>query len=380
MSGKTTIISKEALKILEENSSTSSSSTGAVKFTESLKAVLYAFLIGIVLILITSALTEGVRGEYGPLTLFQEMYQRNFGSKLKFTAMLSRMSYLVPLGLSLVVSFRMGIFNIGASGQSFAGGIFAFWLATEINIGSLGFLVTIAGGVLMGMSIALLISFLKNRFNVNEVIASIMFNWIVFYIIIQYVGDIDPVSTNIENNDLRFDFIYEIFAGKDSTLKVSQSLNLGVLLMIPLALVIWYMYSKTKWGFKQDLIGNNPKVGNYLGIKSKKEIYKTMALSGALAGFAGTVYLVGIDNGLTGFDQGFTDIPGATFDGIAIALVGYNSPIGIIFSSFLFSIFKADGLDGTIGTYHIIEIMMASMVIFIAMSNYRVKYGKRGGK
>ncbi len=353
-------------------------STSMVKFIESIKAIIFALLIGFLLIIITSSMTEGPRGDYGPLTFVSELFDRNFGSKMKITALISRLSYMIPLGLALAVSFRMGIFNIGASGQSFAGGVFAFWVASVLNIGKLGFIVTILVGVMVGMSIALLIAFLKNKFKINEVISSIMLNWIVFYIVLQVTPMIEASSPHIDNNDLRFDFITNLFALGGSTMSVSRSVNLGIIIMIPLAITVWWAYSKTQWGFKQDLIGNNKNSGKYLGISAESEMYKTMALSGALAGFAGVVYLVGYDNSLTGFGGTFTDIPGVTFDGITIALLGYNSPIGVIFSSLLFGLMQADGLDQQIGSYHIVGIILALMVLFIARSNLKVKYG--GGK
>ncbi len=366
-----------AAKLIDSTAEDIAFSSSSIKFFESIKAVLFALLIGFVLIMITSALTEGARGDYGPLSFLDALWEKNFSTKMTITSFLSRMSYMVPLGLSLAVSFRMGIFNIGASGQSFAGGVFAFWIASILNVGKLGFLVSILAGIAMGMAIAFIITFLKTRFKINEVISSIMFNWIVFYIVLQVAPSLNTSSGLIEQNDLRFDFINELFAMGDSTIKVSKSLNLGVLIMIPLAILIWWAYSKTKWGYKQDLIGNNANVGKYVGIDEKKEMYKTMLLSGGLAGFAGTVYLLGFDNTLTGFES-MMDIPGVTFDGITIALIGYSSPIGVIFSSAIFSIFNADGLDSTIGSYHIVGIILALMVIFVARSNLKVKYG--GGK
>ncbi len=374
---ETKIISTEAASILKENQNKGSSeSTSAIKFTSSIKAVFYSFLIGVILVFLTSHFADSTQ-EYSVWTLFEQIYMLNFGNSTAATEMLARMSYLVPLGLSLVVSFRMGIFNIGASGQSFLGGVFAFFVATRIDLGNFGFIITIISGVTIGMLMAFIIAFLKNKFNINEVITSIMLNWIAFYIVNQFGRQLNHTDMSlIDQNDLRFDFINNIFSIFGPA---SKRVNLGVLLILPLPIIIAFMYSKTKWGFKQDLIGNNPNTGKYVGINSKKEIYKTMLLSGALAGLAGTIYLVGFDNSLSGFGSQFTDIPGATFDGIAIALVGYNSPLGVILSSTLFAILKVPDLDVQIGTFHIVDIIMGLMVIFIAMSALRVKYGKKGG-
>ncbi len=373
MKNETKIISVEAQEILNESQKTSKESTSAIKFTSSLKAILFSFIIGIILIMITNNFAEHAV-EYNSLTLFQQIWEKNFGNLNYFSSMLSRMSYLIPLGLSLVVSFRMGIFNIGASGQAFLGGIVAYVVGSLANFGPLGFIVTIAAGAATGMFLAWIIALLKNKFNINEVITSIMLNWIAFYIIMQFrngIKDMDLYS----NNDLRFDFINNFFGLFGDN--VSSHVNIGIVIMIPLAIVIAILYSKTKWGFKQDLIGNNPNTGNYLGIDSKKEIYRTMMISGALAGFAGTVYLTGFEVTPTVLQSQLVEIPGGTFDGIAIALIGYNSPFGIIASSFLFSLLKASGLDDSIGNFHIVDIIIGLMVVFIALSALRVKYGKK---
>ncbi len=373
----TNILSSEAKEILsKKESSNNATSSSAVKFSSSMIAILLSFLIGTILIVLASNFADNAQ-DYNALTLYEQIWKKNFGTMTAFTEMLSRMSYLLPLGLALVVSFRMGIFNIGAAGQSFLGGTVAFVIGSTLKIGSLGFLVTIAAGVFTGMAVAGLIAFLKNKFNINEVISSIMLNWVILYVVMQFRTNIDEM-TLLENNDLRFEFIDNIFLLFGD--QVSSTVNLGIIIMIPLAIVFAFMYGKTKWGYKQNLIGNNPHTGKYLGINSQKEIFRTMLISGGLAGLAGTIYLTGFGGSHASFSASeLVELPATTFDGIAIALIGYNSPFGIIASSFLFSLLKATDLDVTIGSFRIVEIIMGLMIIFIAASALKVKYGKKGG-
>lgn len=338
-------------------------SEGYVKGLESFKAILWALLIGLILIIIT--------GQSNLIVEFIDaIFTSNFGSSRNMAAFLARISYLIPLGLSLAVSFKMGLFNIGASGQAFGGGTCAYIVASTLNIGNFGFIFTILIGVLVGMLIALLIGFLKTKFNISEVISSIMINWIVFYFV-RFVS-LDEGVMNVQN-DLQMDWINDLFG------TTSSRINLGFFLMLPLVPVLWFMYNKTKWGFKQDMIGNNKNVGKYLGIKENREILKTMALSGALAGLAGTIYITGYYMFLP--DDGIKDIPGWTFDGITVALLGFNSPIGVIFSASFLALFQSysDTLDMLIGDYGIVAIMIATTIVFISKSNYRILYGKRKG-
>ncbi len=352
---------KETKVITTTTSDNKEESLSTRRRIESLKAVGVAFVVGIILIIISGQASELLR-------FFSGFLSENFGNITNITAFLSRLSYLVPLGLALAVSFRLGIFNIGASGQSLGGGVAAYVVANQLNIGGFGFIFTLATGVIVGMMVALLIAFLKNEFKINEVITSIMLNWIIFYIAKHISIEASPLNTE---SDLRMEWIYslfEIIGGRSS-----NSMNIGVFFIIPLVVLLWYAYSKTKWGFKQEVVGNNPKAGKFLGINAKKEIYKAMAISGALAGLAGTIYMTGYNSSL--LQAGETDIPAWTFDGITIALLGFNSPIGVLGSAMIYSMFS-EKIDLIIGDYGIVNIMVAIMIIMIARSNYRITYGK----
>ncbi len=340
-------------------------STNALRVSASIKAVVLSLILGLLLIVAT-----GQSQNIG--SFFEGFWKYNFSDMHLFTEWLATVVYLIPLGLALAVSFRMGLFNIGAAGQALAGGSIAFIIGSKTSFGSFGFLVTIAIGVTVGMLVALIIALLKNKFGINEVISSIMINWMLFYLIKYFVtadsAIPDPIYLNMDN-DLRLDFIYQLF-GENT----SKKLNVGLFISIPLVFILWWAYSRTNWGYKQELIGNNKNVGAYLGIDSKKEIYKTMAISGALAGLAGVIYYCGFNISL--MDDGVTDIPAWSFNGITIALLGFNSPIGVLFSSCLFAMFNPS-IDSTIGGIGILDVVVATMIILIAISNYRINYGKR---
>lgn len=347
-------------------------STNTVRVIESLKAIFLALLIGVVLIVITGQ-TSSLKN------FFENLWNSNFKDSFSVTEWLATMSYLIPLGLALAVSFRMGIFNIGAAGQAIGGGTVAYIVASKLSIGQYGWIATILVGVFVGMMIAMLIAFLKNKFGINEVVSSIMINWIIFYIVKYLVtsahGGQETISID-PNNDLRLEFIYNLF--NDS----SKRLNVGLFIVIPVALILWYAYAKTNWGYKQEILGNNSEAGKYIGVEYKSEIYKTMAISGALAGLAGVIYYTGYETTLMYSDA--TELPMWSFNGITIALLGFNSPIGVILASGVFAVFNST-IDTTIGNIGITDVIVASMIIFIAISNYRITYGKRklfsrGGK
>ncbi len=368
MDNQTTVISAtvEASFNLEGKQDKKKASTNTLRTIAAIKALIFALIIGVLLIIAT-----GQTSKIGDF--FTGFYDENFSSVYKFTGWISTISYLIPLGLALAVSFRIGIFNIGAAGQAIAGGVVAAYVGANIDFGAFGWLVTIVIGVGVGMTIAWVIAFLKNRFKINEVISSIMINWIILYFVRFLMTGHSETIMILDNNDLRFEWLNEIMGGANA----NASVNLGILVMFPLVFFIWFAYNKTKWGYKQDLIGNNPNVGAYVGIKHKKEIYKAMLISGALAGFAGVVYYCGMANTLP--DSSIKDIPAWSFNGITVALLGFNSPIGIVFSSMILGLFNSN-IDQLIGDYGILEVTVATMIIFIAASNYRITYGKRRNK
>ncbi len=331
-----------------------------IKSIESLKAVLYALITGLILLIISG------NSSFIP-NMFNGFWDKNFGNSLFTANTIAKLSYLLPLGLALMVSFRMKLFNIGAAGQAIGGGLFAYIIGSNLNAFGFGWLFALIIASLSGALIAALIGFLKVEFKINEVISSIMINWMVFYFMkaVIYPGNLSL----LEGGDLRMDWIYDLFN------VTSGKINFGLFIAIPLPFIFWFMYKKTNWGYKQDLIGNNPKTGDYLGIDSSKEIIRTMALSGALAGLAGGIYFIGYNVNLPTDQQ--KDIMPWAFDGITIALLGFNSPIGIIGSSFIFSLFD-DSIDQTIGDYGIISVMVAVMILSVARSTYKIEYGSRG--
>ncbi len=369
MLNKTKVISKEALAILNEASSTDVEfSTNTIRMMQSFKAVLLAFFVGFLLVVMT-----GQTSELG--NFFGGFIGENFGNITKTTDYLARLSYLIPLGLSVAVAFRIGIFNIGASGQALGGGAIAFWAATVLNVGALGWIACLAIGIAAGMLMAMLIAFLKNRFSINEVITSIMFNWMIFYFVLHLQSSVG-VENPLDGNTLNMEWFSNLFS-TDPFVPASPSTNIGILFILPLVIVLAIAYKKTKWGYKQELIGNNPNVGKYLGIKSNKEIMKSMMISGALAGLAGSVFFLGYDHHLPN-PTTYHEIPGWTFDGITIALLGFSSPVGVLCSASVFALFNPN-IDTIVGDIGIISIMIGVMIIFIASSNYRIKYGKRSG-
>jgi simple sugar transport system permease protein len=269
-------------------------------------------------------------------------------------------------GLSVGFAFKTGLFNIGAEGQFMMGSLwataFALWFPMPKAI---HLPVVILAGALGGAIWGAIPGLLKAKFKVHEVVATIMMNHTAFhfnnYFISKVLGTTDSVKTAEfpESAVLSDKFLESITKG--------SHLNWGFIIVILAIVAYWFIINKTSFGYSLRAVGFNKDAAQYAGMKVDRNIILSMAIAGAFAGLGGTVLTLG------DFDYGRV-LPmseGYGFDGIAIALVGANSAIGILLSGGLFAMLKKSaplmqsaGIPKEIG-----GIIQAAIVLFVAMSN-----------
>ncbi|BDV03794.1 MAG: hypothetical protein HPPSJP_5150 [Candidatus Hepatoplasma scabrum] len=311
---------------------------------------------------------------YNPFTLFTATWEGNFTSLKEFGNFLSVFTWMTFIGLGALVAFRAKIFNIGIFAQMVAGGLFGYlFAALVVWPGRIGVLFSILIPVATGIFIALLIAFLKNRYNINVVVSSIMLNWIVFWIYRYFRNPVNApylfnggtVPMNIDpSNSLRFDWLTSLFP--------ESSINIGIILLVIIVPIIWFLYAKTSFGIKQGIIASSENISLYSGINYKKEIYKAMALSGALSGLAGATFYLGTNQTLPVVGN---DLPLEPFNGITIALIGFNSPIGAVFGAIFISLFEnAKIYLDVYSDQNIVDFIMGIIVLFISGANYFLIY------
>jgi len=250
-----------------------------------------------------------------------------------FTSFLNALTPLLFAALAVAIALKAGLFNIGVSGQMLAAGFIA-----TITVGysqslsaPIAKILVIIVGIIAGMLVGGLIGFLKYKFNINEVVSSIMINYIAQYIISFFINTkfVDPVSrqsktvssasrltlTNLLTGNLKID------------------IPLGIILAILTAFCINFLLNKTTIGLELKAVGSSRKAANYAGMNVGKNIVLTMMISGALAGLAGVTYYLGYYGSIQP-----KVLSSVGFDAIAVSLLGNSNPIGIIFSSFLITI------------------------------------------
>ncbi|BDV02684.1 MAG: hypothetical protein HPAVJP_5730 [Candidatus Hepatoplasma vulgare] len=324
---------------------------------------LFSIIIGLLLGMFLLALFG-----YSPFSLFIALFQGNFSSIEDFENLISTITWMTIIGLSMVVSFRAGFFNIGISAQMVGGGLAGFLFATLVipNAGRIGVLVSIFLPILVGVAIALLISTLKTRFGVHEVVSSIMLNWVVYWFyrffsnpnnFPQLYPSGEGASVSIpDSNSLRFSFAPD------------SPINIGLIILIIILPTIWFLYKYTTWGVKQTILGQSKGASIYSGINYNKETRSAFMLSGGLAGLAGSCFYLGTNQNLPTLTS---DLPAEAFNGITIALIGFNNPLGAFGAAIFMSLFEnSKSFLNIYANQNVGSVIMSIILWFMAISNY----------
>ncbi|WP_102262243.1 ABC transporter permease [Mesobacillus jeotgali] len=240
---------------------------------------------------------------------------------------------LIFTGLSVAFAFRTGLFNIGASGQMLVGGLAATAVALTFDLSRpILLLVMILAGLVAGALWAFVPGLLKAKFNVHEVVSTIMMNWIaywtIYYVVPGYFkGEfLETESKKLAESDtLRTPFLTEMFDG--------SYINLGLFLAVIAVIIIAFIIDKTTLGFELKAVGFNRFAAEYAGMKVNRNIILSMLISGALAGVGGVALYTGNASSIQ-----IGILPAQGYDGIAVALLGANHPVGVFFAAVLFGI------------------------------------------
>ena len=226
-------------------------------------------------------------------------------------------------------------------------------------------LLIVLAGIVAGALCAGIVGFLKAKFNVHEVVASIMLNWTaywtVYYAIPQYfkAEGAETESKQISSvASLKADWMTRLFDG--------SFINYGILIAIIAVIVIWFILEKTTLGYGMKAVGYNKFAAEYAGINVNFNVVLTMMIAGSLAGLAGVAQYIG---NATCMQIGV--MPSQGFDGIAVALLGNSSPIGILISALFFGLLYAGkGFMTTMASIppEIADTIMAIIIYFAATS------------
>ncbi|MEE8806784.1 MAG: ABC transporter permease [Lactimicrobium sp.] len=238
---------------------------------------------------------------------------------------------LLMCALSICFCYKAGLFNIGAAGQYEAGAVAALSCALFWH---LPWYVCVLAAAAAGAILAVISGALKAYRNVNEVISGIMLNWIMLYItntVLSSNGAKDTASPYTLSLDAASPSSLMPGAGLGKLFNNNANVTIAIPLSILIAILIWIILKKTKFGYEIMATGFNKNAAKYAGMKEKKNIVVTLAIGGALAGIgAAFMYL----SGFSKWETTAAAVPGMGFNGIAATFLGGLNPIGTIFASF----------------------------------------------
>jgi simple sugar transport system permease protein len=270
---------------------------------------------------------------------------------------------LILCGLAVAFAFRCGMFNIGGQGQYFIGLIVAIWLGVDFaHMNSfLHIVIVLVAATLAGAAWAGIAGFLKATVGAHEVIVTIMLNWIAYWLLFWLVGAGGPLQnatdkSNPVSGDVANSAKLPVFWGQQQL----QGLHIGFFLALAALVLFYLLLNRTTTGYEVRAVGFNPEAAAYGGISVKKNMIRAMAISGAFAGLAGALDLTGY---LYHVAQSDVPISSVGFLGIAVALLGRNTAVGVGFGALLFGALLFGTTHGLTST--VIQPELAGQLTYI---------------
>ena len=291
--------------------------------------------------------------------------------------MLFRAMPVIMTGLSVAVAFKTGLFNIGAPGQYLMGTMVSLVIALGIDTAAvpagLVWILAFLGGIVAGALWGCLPGLVKAFLNINEVLACIMTNWIAANVV-TWVFDGSVYRNVVENT--KSGYIYKTSFNGVATPKLGldklfpgSQVNAGILIAVIFAIAMYILMNKTTLGYELKACGANRHAARYAGISDKRNIVLSMAIAGALAGAGASLYY--LSGNTEFFWTTYQSLPAEGFNGIPVALLALNNPIGVIFAGIFMAMLNIIGLQLTNLTAYnefITDVIIAIIVYLSAFS------------
>lgn len=338
-------------------------------------AVVLAMIVGGVVVLAAGS---------NPFSAYGQLFQGAFGSLYNISETLVAAIPLILAGLAVAFAFRAGLFNIGAEGQLFMGAILSAWVGYTLNwpgviLIPVALLAGAAGGALWG-GIA---GVLKAWRGAHEVITTMMLNYVAILLSAYLLestptGKPGPMAQHLQpGNPETLPMNTHLPVIVPNSLIVNGRLHAGLIVALVAAALFWFLLWRTTLGYKIRAVGLSPKAAAYAGINVGWNMALAMVIAGAFAGLGGMVALYGI----APYQLTDSFSPGYGFDAIAVALLGKNTPVGVVAAAILFGAFDHGGgiMQSNTGiSSHLVEILQGLIIFFIG-ADALVRYFARRG-
>jgi general nucleoside transport system permease protein len=318
-------------------------------------AVLLALVLGAGLVLVAGG---------DPLSAYSALITGAFGNEADIGEVLAQATPLVIIGLGLAMAFRAGVYNIGAEGQLFVGALAGGAVAILLPVGSGALLIVAAlmAGLVAGALWGSIVGALRARWGVNEVITSLLLNYIGIlgfsYAIREPLRD--PAATAGLSGKA-------IPSAAQLPSLPGLSVHIGVLLPFALVPVVWFVMTRTPFGFRLRMLGLNPEAARVAGVPAGRTVLSLMVISGGLAGLAGVIQMLGVSLRL---DPNFST--GTGFTAIVVALIGRCQAFGVLLAALLIAVLQAGGQAMSVTEnlpYSIVLAIEGVFVVFLLIAD-----------
>lgn len=331
---------------------------GAVQsLIASLACIILGLLVGYIVLLIINPAGAG-----GAIVAIMKnfMYYPSAKAAIKYLgSTLVKTAPLMMCSLSVLFAYKVGLFNIGAAGQYVAGAGACLYFALGLKM---PWFVCILAAVAVAALVGGISGVLKAYCNVNEVISCIMLNWIGLYAVNMLMSKVkdpsSPYTVQLSNGNPSA-LIPTL--GLDKLFSNNQYVTVAIPVAVIMAVLVWIVLEKTKFGYELKATGMNKQAAKYCGMHEKTNTILTMMIAGGLAGMGAAFYF------LSGMEQWMvtqTSVPGMGFNGIAAAFLGGLNPIGTIFSSYFIQHITSGGayVDKTMYCTQISDFISAIII------------------
>ncbi len=356
------------------------------KVLASLISIVVGLLVGIVVVVIVGLTKETITGQGiwdGVRLIFAGIFSTGRDAAGKLTwgynpqswgNMLFRAMPLVMTGLSVAVAYKTGLFNIGAPGQYLMGTLASLMIAlgipSETVPAGMIWVLAFLGGCLAGALWGCIPGLLKAFLNINEVLACIMTNWLAANLV-TWAFDVSNFKNVVENT--KAGYIYKTTFNGVATPKLGldkifpgSQVNGGIVVAILIAIAMYILINKTTLGYELKACGSNRHAARYAGINDKRNIVLSMAIAGALS--AGGAALYWLSGNTEFYWSTYQSLPATGFNGIPVALLAVNNPIGVVFTAIFMAMLDIVGqqLTGYTAYNEYITDVIISVIVYLS--------------
>ena len=266
---------------------------------------------------------------YNPISAYVSLFSGSFGSTYSWAESLANATPLILTALTFAIAMRGGLFNIGAEGQLYVGALAAVAVSLMHLPAPFNLIFSLLAAMVAGMIWSLPVALLKLGRGVHEVISTIMFNWIAHFFAFYLIAN---VLTDPKRGERTISIVE---SARLTRILPTATLHSGILISLITVAVILFFLWRTSAGFEMRAAGYNQEASHYAGISLRKQVLRVFLIGGAIAGLAGAVQVMGRPP-YYAVMSGLPQLVNLGFDGIGVAMIGRNHPIGIIFAAIFF--------------------------------------------